>query len=478
MGTVYRATDLRTGGTVAVKVVRPSLMSDPNYVTRLRREATNAARIDSPRVVRIIDLNTEDNITYFVMEYVDGKTLAERLRSGPLTVRQALYVAREIAWALDAIHSSGVVHRDLKPQNIKLVDGDVKVLDFGIARAEGTTALTAASVFVGTPDYVAPERMGAPVDPNAPAGDSTALVGDIRSDIYSLGIVLYELLTGETPFSRLTSPWAIVRAHETEPPPPLPDTVPFAMQAVVARCLAKRPDMRFQTPRELVAALVQVLGEPVTRSTPATGTSRVAGPPPTNAQTRSSDATEAGRVPPSPPAAQGAKIPSSTRMVLTLALVGIVAVALVVVLVVVVVGGGQGTAESGASIPPASTPAATTTVAAASGEPSTTLRVQRLVVFNADDTDTTGEGQETLRANAATRQILVCYSIPNASQALIKVRVLRGATEVGRRDEAVPPSGRSCLNILIEGGLREGQYTVRLLDAQDQFLREKRFTVQ
>jgi serine/threonine-protein kinase len=247
MGTVYQATDLRTGGTVAVKVVRPSLVSDRDYVTRLEREAKSAAAVDSPRVVRIIDLNTEQDITYFVMEYVDGRTLAERLKSGPLTVRQALYVAREITWALDAIHARGIIHRDLKPQNIKVdAGGAVKLLDFGIARDLSMPGVTSVGVFVGSPVYAAPERIDGR--------------NDIRGDIYAVGAILYEMLTGMPPFTGAT-PMTVLHKHATEPVPPLPPGVPDHTRAVVMRALAKRPEDRYQTPRELAAALGAAIAE-------------------------------------------------------------------------------------------------------------------------------------------------------------------------------------------------------------------------
>lgn len=247
MGTVYQATDLRTGGPVAVKVVRPSLTSDPSYIERLKREAQAAAAVDSPRVVRIIDLSIEEGITYFVMEYVNGRTLAERLKSGPLTMRQALYVARELAYALDAIHAKGIIHRDLKPQNIKVDPGGaVKLLDFGIARDLKQPGVTSVGLFVGSPIYAAPERIDGK--------------NDIRGDIYAVGAILFEMLMGHPPFTG-TSPMAVLHKHATEPVPPLPPTIPELVQQVVLRCLAKRPEDRYQTPRALIEALTAAIAE-------------------------------------------------------------------------------------------------------------------------------------------------------------------------------------------------------------------------
>lgn len=253
MGAVYRGVDLRTGGPVAIKIPHPWLTVDTDFITRLHREAQIAAALVSPRIVKVIDFDWHKGRPFLVMEYVPGKTLAEVLSErGALTWQEATRIALEVARALDVAHRNGIVHRDLKPQNIKILDdGDVKVLDFGIARAESLPSVTAASVVVGTPQYMAPERLGGPTDDPA---DATVSRGDVRSDIYALGVILHEMLTGRPPF-QAGSHWAVIRAHLSDPPPPLPDTVPAAVQEVVRRCLAKRPRDRFQTPAELVAAL-------------------------------------------------------------------------------------------------------------------------------------------------------------------------------------------------------------------------------
>lgn len=245
MGTVYRAQDLRTGAPVAVKLPHPALMRDRAYAERLRREAQIAASFSSPRVARVTDVAEHQGQPYLVMEYVHGETLADRLaRDGALAPADALRVAIEVARALDAAQQHGITHRDLKPQNIRLTDTDVKVLDFGVARVEGQPGLTAAGDVVGSPEYLAPERMDEP--------------GDIRSDIYSLGVVLYQMLTGRVPFDGGT-PWTLLRRHATEPPPPLPPGLPDAVYPIVGRCLAKRPAERYQTPRDLITVLQAAL---------------------------------------------------------------------------------------------------------------------------------------------------------------------------------------------------------------------------
>jgi serine/threonine-protein kinase len=246
MSVVYRAVDLRTGANVAVKIPHDVLLRDQQYVQRLKREAQIAATIDSSRIAKVTDVTEHDDTPYLVMEYVSGEELGDRLlREGALPPVEAARIALDVARALDAANERGVVHRDLKPQNIRITPhGDVKVMDFGIARQEGRPGLTSASLFIGTPDYTAPER----------AEGS----GDIRSDIYSLGVVLYEMLCGKLPYSGST-PWTVIQMHASEPLPPLPEGLPAPVVEIVERCLEKRPEDRYQTPRELVQALQAVV---------------------------------------------------------------------------------------------------------------------------------------------------------------------------------------------------------------------------
>ena len=242
MGAVYEAVNLRTGGPVAVKILHPLYARNPQYIARLRREAQIAASIRSTCAVKVIDLDEHQGMPYLVMEYVAGETLSERLeRERRLPAYEALNVCIEIARTLDAAHAIGVVHRDLKPQNVKITDeGEVKVLDFGIARAENLPGITGTNMFTGTPEYCAPERITG--------------TGDIRSDIYSLGIILYELIAGQRPFDAPTA-FGVLRQHEIAPVPPLPVAVPPEVQEVLDRTLAKKPEHRHQTPEELLAAL-------------------------------------------------------------------------------------------------------------------------------------------------------------------------------------------------------------------------------
>lgn len=247
--TVYRAQDLRDGETVAVKVLHAQYAQDPTFVERFRREARLAHSLTSPYVVRILDYGQFEGQYYLVMEYVRGRTLAQIIRErAPLPVEQALAWARQICEALEAAWRAGIVHRDIKPQNIMITpQGQVKVMDFGIARVPFLSTLTQTGAFLGTPQYMSPEQVkDQPVD--------------TRSDLYSLGIVLYEMLTGRPPFDA-ESAWAVLRQQTDTLPTPVRARnrqVPPAVETVVMRALAKSRRQRYQTPREMARALAQV----------------------------------------------------------------------------------------------------------------------------------------------------------------------------------------------------------------------------
>jgi len=253
MGTVYRGTHVLMDKTVAVKVLRPSLAADEKIVARFSREARAASRISHPHALSVTDFGeAEDGVVFLVMEYLDGKTLKEIIREeGPMAVPRAVEILRQIGGALEAAHTQGVVHRDLKSDNIMLLSSSgtdyAKVLDFGIAKikeADGAydPALTAPDLVIGTPQYMSPEQCSQSPDIDA------------RSDIYSLGVILYELLVGHVPFTG-ESPTAIMLKHLQEPAPSVLDErsdAPPAVARVVARALEKRPEDRYQTVAELV----------------------------------------------------------------------------------------------------------------------------------------------------------------------------------------------------------------------------------
>ncbi|MBN1992751.1 MAG: protein kinase [Anaerolineae bacterium] len=250
MAWVYLAEDIKDDRLVAVKVLYPQFGEDLSYIQRFNREAKLASTLTDPHIVRVLDYGADRDIYYLVMEYIEGKDLRDLLKEkGPFSWRNALDIIDQLATALEQAHLQNVVHRDIKPQNM-MIENDsslLKVLDFGIARVPTLPSLT-QSGFVGSPYYVSPEQaMGEEVD--------------IRSDIYSSGIVLYELLSGNIPFDA-KSPWSIISQHISSEPPPIKlsqDDVPEGIHQLVERMVTKRPEDRFQTPTALRRAIVAVL---------------------------------------------------------------------------------------------------------------------------------------------------------------------------------------------------------------------------
>ncbi len=253
IATVYVARDLKTNEIVAVKVIHPHIAKDPNTVKRFEREANLLMGLTDPHLVRVYDYGIEGDRHYLVMEYVGGRTLKAMIQEeGPLAVGHALGIAQQVAEGLSVIHQQGVVHRDIKPQNLMVqTDGTVKVMDFGIARVADLSALTQSGFLVGTPHYISPEQaMGQRVDH--------------RSDIYSLGVVLYEMLMGKVLFDG-DSPITVALMHVQNPVPSLrlqrADILPEVEQ-LVDKCLAKEPGDRFQTAAVLASAIRSLRGEP------------------------------------------------------------------------------------------------------------------------------------------------------------------------------------------------------------------------
>jgi serine/threonine protein kinase len=254
MAKVYLAEDITENELVAVNVLYPQFSQDISFIQRFNREAKLASTLTDPHIVRVLDYGADRDLQYLVMEYVEGHDLHAKLKEkGTFEWRYALEILDQLATALEHAHLHGVVHRDIKPQNLMLNDdGLLKVLDFGIARIPTLPSLT-QSGFIGSPYYASPEQaMGEEVD--------------IRSDIYSSGIVLYELLSGNTPFDA-KSPWSIISQHITSDPPPieLPNgEIPEEVRKLIGRMLAKRPEERFQTPGAVRQALAAILaGQPV-----------------------------------------------------------------------------------------------------------------------------------------------------------------------------------------------------------------------
>ena len=253
MGEVYRARDTRLGRDVAVKVLPSALVADPAALARFEREARAVAAINHPNILSLLDIGTDNGIAHAVMELLEGETLKKRLESGPPPPRKALEWAVQLALGLAAAHDRGIVHRDLKPENVFLTrDGRIKILDFGVARRDrvdgdvdsNLTTKTEHGRFIGTPAYASPEQVvGEPATP--------------RSDLFSFGVVLYELLTGTHPFLRETvadTMTAILRAD----PPLLTGAVPGAPPAalrVIEHCLEKQPSERPSSARDVAMFL-------------------------------------------------------------------------------------------------------------------------------------------------------------------------------------------------------------------------------
>jgi Tol biopolymer transport system component len=276
MGEVYRATDTRLDRVVAIKILPPRLSSSPGLKERFEREARSISSLNHARICTLHDIGSQDGIHYLVMEFLEGETLAQRIRRGPVPLREALQIGGEICEALDVAHRAGIVHRDLKPGNVMLTKSGVKLMDFGLAKAAssppgagGTTteapllsaaetitgssplsSLTGAGQVVGTIQYMSPEQI-------------EGKEADARSDIFALGCVLYETITGKRPFEA-KSQLSVASAILEKEPPPMRETkvlTPPVVEHVVKTCLAKSPDSRYQSVRDVALELRWILEE-------------------------------------------------------------------------------------------------------------------------------------------------------------------------------------------------------------------------
>jgi serine/threonine protein kinase len=255
MGVVYRAHDRELDEPVAIKTLKPdSIQADGTSLERFKQEIRLARRITHRNVLRTHDFGEAGGTPYISMEYLEGVTLKDLVKNkGALPLGVGLRVAKQMCQGLEAAHQQGVVHRDIKPQNMLILPetGDVKIMDFGIARVSemkaGAAGLTSTGMVMGTPDYMPPEQaQGQPAD--------------FRSDIYSMGVVLFEIFTGRMPFDGDT-PMAVVLSH-IQKPPPSPRAVnarlPAALERVILRCLEKNPANRYQKVDELLDDLMAV----------------------------------------------------------------------------------------------------------------------------------------------------------------------------------------------------------------------------
>src|SRR5580704_18067514 len=265
MGEVYRARDTRLDRIVAIKILPSHLSENAEARQRFEREARTISSLNHPNVCTLHDVGHQDGIDYLVMEYLEGETLADRLRKGPMPVEQVLKYAIEICEGLEKAHRSGVVHRDLKPGNIMLTKTGAKLMDFGLAKTSvaspgatsgltatlttpvGSHPLTAQGTVVGTFQYMAPEQV-------------EGKEADARSDVFALGAVLYEMVTGKRAFEGKTAASAMAAVLEREPAPisSLRPMTPPALERLIKTCLSKDPDERWQTAHDVKVQLKQI----------------------------------------------------------------------------------------------------------------------------------------------------------------------------------------------------------------------------
>jgi len=246
MGAVFKGVDVMVEREVAIKVLRPEIARQPDVVERFRSEAVTLARLNHPGIATLFSFFRQGDEFFMVMEFVPGRTLEGLLRDfGPMPVEQVALVFAKILAGIEHAHQLGILHRDIKPANVMLTTaGAVKVTDFGIARILGAARMTRQGNIVGTLEYISPERI---------KGEDH----DARSDIYSLGAMLYEMLCGHIPFQR-ENEYAMMQAHLMEPPPPLSRfslNIPPEIEAVALRALAKRQEERFPTAADFAVAL-------------------------------------------------------------------------------------------------------------------------------------------------------------------------------------------------------------------------------
>ena len=252
MGEVWRAEDTRLLREVAIKILSDHIANDPEWKARFLREARTIAQLNHPNIATIYAIEQEGDKFFIAMELIEGESLTSILARGAMEPREAVTIVRQIADALEEAHSKGIVHRDIKPDNVIVARRNAKVLDFGIAKQIGgaskdTPALTQGGMIVGTPFYMSPEQ-------------ALGKTLDHRSDLFSLGVVLYEMLAGHRPFVGDTMTETMMHIIMTEPPAigSIAPAVPRGLRDIVARCLQKAPDRRFGSARELIEALDRI----------------------------------------------------------------------------------------------------------------------------------------------------------------------------------------------------------------------------
>lgn len=353
MGEVWQATDLVIGRTVAIKILKDEYLGDPGFLERFRAEARHAALVNHEGIANVFDYGEEDGSAYLVMELVPGEALSTVLeREKVLSTDRALDIVAQTASALQAAHSAGLVHRDIKPGNLLITpDGRVKITDFGIARIADQVPLTATGQVMGTVQYLSPEQ-------------ASGHAASPSTDIYSLGIVAYEALAGRRPFTG-ESQVAIAMAHINDAPPDLPVTVSEPVRNLVYSCIAKRPDDRPATAAHLARA-----AQALRRGDIAGAAAAVPGVA-AGAVALESASTAATRVLPSSPGGTATATDATRRrspwMWPLVAIVSLLAVALIAIVIVIAV---QPEGEPEPSTPPPTTP--TSEPSTPSAEPTST----------------------------------------------------------------------------------------------------------
>ncbi|HJD22371.1 MAG TPA: Stk1 family PASTA domain-containing Ser/Thr kinase [Candidatus Gemmiger faecigallinarum] len=295
MANVYRGKDVQTGNAVAVKVLKQELMDNEELVRRFKNESKAISILSHPNIVKVYDVSVSDTMQYIVMEYIDGITLKEYLkqRGGALTWKETVHFATQILVALEHAHAKGIVHRDVKPQNIMLLaDGSIKMMDFGIARFSRAQSQTVSDKAIGSVHYISPEQA---------KGDKT----DARTDIYSVGVMLYEMLSGQLPFDG-NGAVSIAIMQISEKPCPLAEVapnVPEGLRQITEKAMNKDPGERYQSAREMLDAITEFKHNPsirfeyeyMTSDTPAKTINKVVNDSKARTNVRTADARRAGQ---------------------------------------------------------------------------------------------------------------------------------------------------------------------------------------